>query len=89
MAPAGPSIARAADADRSGDVSAEEWKAFAVELGAAADGSLDRMVVKAVVLVPTLDRDRDGTLTGEDVRALFEALDQNGDGVVAQRDPSL
>lgn len=86
IVPAGPSVARAADADRSGDVSAEEWRAFLAGLGAADDGALDRMVVKAAVLVPTLDRDNDGNLTGKDVRALFDALDRDNDGVVTQQE---
>jgi len=72
-------IVRAADANVDGVVSAEEWAAFLASLGADEEGRVERDEVRARVLVPMLDQDRDARLTLDDLFALFEALDKDVD----------
>ncbi len=55
-------LATAADTDHDGAVSAQEWQAFVAGLGADEDGKLDRDRVKAKLLLPALDADRNGSL---------------------------
>lgn len=73
-------LARAADADVSGDVSAEEWAAFVASFEVAPDGSLDRRAVIGRALAPSLDADSDGRLLGRDVQAHLARLDADGSG---------
>ncbi len=70
-------IAGAADADRSGDVTAAEWQAFLLQVDADGDGNIDPQTLKALLLSPGLDRDRNGTVEIEDLTQLFRSLDQN------------
>ena len=75
-------LLRAADADRSGDVSAAEWKAFRSAL-AASDGSVQRSKLQALVIAPMLDGNRDGKLGLDDFAALWKRLDAGGSGKVS------
>ncbi len=73
-------LARAADADRSGDVSAEEWSSFLATLAPAPDGSLEAGSVLAQLFAPALDADEDGRFTRADVRERLSLLDADESG---------
>lgn len=78
-------LARAADADRSGDVAAEEWTAFKASLGADANGVVTFDALAAALPLPplppgvTLDSARRDEM-------LLRAFDQDGDGFVTTAD---
>ncbi len=89
-------LAKAADADQSGDVTASEWSAFLASLNADADGVVDPTALAAALpapahggqpsaqqLVRLFDRDRDGHVTLTDLNAYFAVLDVNGDGALS------
>lgn len=78
----GRPLARAADVDGNGTVTAEEWSGFIDQLGADADGTFDPDRVVARVVAAFLDRDADGNFTGADVQALLSRLDTSADGVL-------
>jgi Ca2+-binding EF-hand superfamily protein len=89
---------RAADADASGDVTAEEWTAFLDSLTADASGavSLDDLAAKIGAPTPpsgdtterdehlthAFDRDADGAVTKTDLQAIFDMVDANADGAL-------
>lgn len=76
------SLVQFADADASGEVSAQEWVAFVDSLGADASGKLDPQTVAHKLTVQVLDANRDGELTSSDLTGLFSMLDTEQKGVV-------
>lgn len=94
--PPGAMLARAADADRSGDVSSDEWSAFLASLDEDGDGVADLAALGAALGVPSdapadavaaqlkrvFDRDRDGDVEISELQAFFDAMDTNGDGAL-------
>jgi Ca2+-binding EF-hand superfamily protein len=88
-------LARAADADKSGDVTAAEWAAFLASLNPdAATGAVDMTALAAALppappgapadaLTHLLDKDGDGVVTTADLNAFFAVLDTNGDGALS------
>jgi hypothetical protein len=96
-------VARAADADDSHGVTADEWAGFLEGLVVDDSGavSLDDLASKLpaprngwptdttrrdAMLVRALDADRDGTVTLDDLQALFDGLDRNQDGALDASD---
>ena len=65
-----------ADANRDGDIAAEEWAAFVSGLEAAEDGTLDRHY--ALGLVVFEDLDRDGRYTVKDVELGLGPVTEDG-----------
>ena len=80
----GAVLVAAADADRDGQVTQEEWGAFRKQLGADATGTVSGDLVKAFLLRGTFDRDGDGKLGKKDLQALFAVWDANGDGSIGK-----
>ena len=76
----GPRIVRAADADRSGDVSEEEWGGFVDAVLTGEGEAIDRELLKARVFASMVDANADGMLTLDDIVERLNALDANGDG---------
>ena len=77
----------AADLDESGDVEAEEWKAWLDSLGADRDGVIPESEFKAPESgrrgggrSASLDRDGDGKLELSDLELVYILVDTNGDG---------
>lgn len=70
-------VARAADSDRSGDVSAAEWAAFVESVPADAKNGIDRKRFMARIMLPTLDRTSDGVVKTADLDRLFSSRDRN------------
>ena len=81
--PPGIGLARLADADGSGDVSAAEREAFLASFQPDGSGALDRGVVLARCVVGGLDVDGDGAITGDDVHEALSSLDTDGDGAIS------
>jgi Ca2+-binding EF-hand superfamily protein len=95
-------LAAAADADRSRDVTADEWAAFLATVDADGNGIVDLDALRAAlpappvappegvdvsaILVRLFDADRDGTVEIDDLNALFASLDRNGDGALNSDD---
>ncbi len=73
-------LVRAADADRSGDVTGAEWSSFLDALPANEGGDYDRLIVVARALVPRLDADDDGDFDHLDVEARLASMDADGSG---------
>ena len=93
----GALVARAADRDLSGDVTAKEWKSFLKSVRSGRKGVVDRDKLVSKVsrgssgaasrmrgrmVVRALDGDRDGTIRVEDLGNLFSRLDRNGDRIL-------
>ena len=76
-----PTVVRAADADRDGEVTTEEWDALVAAVRGP-DGSIDTELLMARILASLLDRD-DALVTPNDVRLRLEAIDANRDGLLA------
>src|SRR5262245_49977523 len=90
-------LARAADADKSGDVTGSEWSAFVASLHPDAGGVISADAIIAVLGVPqqqadspfadfvtlVYDRDGDGKIETWDLASLFALLDTNGDGSIS------
>jgi Ca2+-binding EF-hand superfamily protein len=95
-------LAFAADADKSGDVTAEEWAAFLESLGAdATSGAVDLSALAGALPAPPknapagdaselltrlFDKDQDGTVTLDDLNAFFALLDADGDGALSSEE---
>ncbi len=95
----GAAVVVAADADESGDVSADEWAALLKSLGADDEGVISVDSVLALIPLPEgrdawpegfaerlarmLDRDRDGVLEIEDLQAIFLHIDRDEDGAIS------
>lgn len=90
-------VVLAADADASGDVTAEEWDAYLDSLGADEEGVISAETLLATLPIPEdrelpenaaerlgriLDRDRDGVLEIEDLEEIFQQFDKDADGAV-------
>jgi len=82
----GTSIARAADADRSGEVTLAEWQAWVGALASAETGAIDRDLLKAKMLAPYLDVDGDGSIRSADFEQRFPAMDSDGDGALSSEE---
>jgi Ca2+-binding EF-hand superfamily protein len=94
----GGKVVRLADADESGDVTAEEWDDFLASLGADDEGVFDVQTLIALLperedgfpegfadkLARMLDRDRDELLELEDLEEIFLQLDKDGDGALSE-----
>jgi Ca2+-binding EF-hand superfamily protein len=93
----GGMLAVAADLDRSGDVTAAEWKAFLSSVQGERRGRVDEAKLVAAVtrdlkgaaarwrgraVARGLDRDRNGTIEAAELNAAFSKVDKNGDGAV-------
>jgi Ca2+-binding EF-hand superfamily protein len=76
----GPLLAGAADADKSGDVTAKEWTAFLDATKAEEEGTVNLAKLRAMVLGSILDQNADKKLTTADLEAMFKALDRDSDG---------
>jgi Ca2+-binding EF-hand superfamily protein len=90
-------LAKAADADQSGDVTAEEWASFLASLAADDDGVVDPDALAAALPTPPnhghgnmakpigrlFDRDADGSVDLDDLNAYFALLDKDGDGALS------
>ena len=95
-------LARAADADMSGDVTADEWTAFLATLDPDGDGVIDFLTLVGALptttksepdpaqvvdrLLKAFDRDGDGQITTGDLNALFALLDTDGDGALSSEE---
>jgi Ca2+-binding EF-hand superfamily protein len=95
-------LAAAADADRSRNVTADEWAAFLAAVDTDGDGVVELDALRAALPEPPepprdgmdvstllahmFDADRDGTVETEDLNALFSSLDRNGDGALDSDD---
>ncbi|MEW6743838.1 MAG: hypothetical protein AB1486_13870 [Planctomycetota bacterium] len=75
-------LARAADLDRDGCVTTEEWDSFVAELATDDQGRIDRDILLVRALEPFLDVDEDLLFTLVDVDRAFARLDRNGDGAI-------
>ncbi len=86
-------LARAADADASGDTTTDEWTAFVASLDGDADGVVDLDALVADLPVPAnapadfadrlgraLDHDGDGVVTSDDLGWFFSLLDKDTSG---------
>ncbi|MEM6792797.1 MAG: hypothetical protein AAF725_02370 [Acidobacteriota bacterium] len=79
----------AADADKSGEVTLDEWSAFVSELDADGDGVLSREEMGATGSSRGqrgkrgLDSDGDGSVQVSEMQAHFAKLDRDSDGVVS------
>ena len=71
-------LARAADADGSGDVRGPEWAAFVASFEPSADGAILEGAVVARLLLPALDADGDGVFQGSEAAARLVRLDGDG-----------
>jgi tetratricopeptide (TPR) repeat protein/Ca2+-binding EF-hand superfamily protein len=78
----GRSIVRAADVDRSGDVTQEELMNFLDSLDRDEGGGFDRTRLMARLVTVYLDTDGDGLLLGSDVEARLTGLDKDGSGTL-------
>ena len=76
----GRALARVADVDASGDVSADEQRIFLASFETAAGEPLERTAVMARLLPTYLDFDRDGRFTGNDAEARLRTLDVDASG---------
>jgi Ca2+-binding EF-hand superfamily protein len=90
-------LAIAADADKSRDVTADEWAAFLASLNADSSGAVDLAALAAALpphpapagvdaatlLTRLFDKDQDGTVTLTDLNAFFALLDKDGDGALS------
>jgi Ca2+-binding EF-hand superfamily protein len=90
-------LARAADADQSGDVTAEEWASFLASLSADENGVVDPAALAAALPAPPnhgqgnmarplarlFDRNHDGSVSLDDLNAYFAILDKDGDGALS------
>jgi len=97
-------LAVAADRDRSGDVTANEWKAFLASVeGERRDcvdpdkliGAVTRDLEGAAARLRgrrgarALDADGDGTIETAELTAAFSSLDRNGDGALDRSELSI
>jgi len=93
----GAMLAVAADLDRSGDVTADEWKAFLSSVQGDRQGGVDEAKLVAAVtrdqdgaaarwryraVTRGLDRNRNGTIEAAELNAAFAKLDKNLDGAL-------
>jgi Ca2+-binding EF-hand superfamily protein len=76
-------LARAADADKSGDVTAGEWTAFLASLNPDANGVIDFMTLVAALPATLAKSEPD---PAEVVERLLAALDRDGDGQITTGD---
>lgn len=86
----------AADADRDGEITQEEWSAFLAEVDTDGDGIVDNLPFgprhppegaesdRPPRVPPFLDEDGDGQLETSDLQAVFAEHDKNGDGALTQ-----
>lgn len=89
----GPGVAREADRDRNGVVTAGEWKAFVDRLDPDQDGEMTQeefgrayspqMAARMSIVALSFDQDWDGKVTRKDYAMLFDDLDRNQDGVLS------
>lgn len=83
----GALLARAADADRSGDVTADEWASFLASLSPDATGAVD-MTALATALQPPTRTETSKALKKVMKRALRKALRKHARAASAGADPS-
>ena len=76
-------LARAADADKSGDVTAGEWTAFLASLNPDANGVIDFLTLVAALPPEVAKAEPD---PAEVVARLLAALDRDGDGQITTGD---
>lgn len=86
----------AADADRDGEITQEEWSGFLAETDTDGDGVVDNLPFgprhppeeavgdRISRLQEILDQDGDGQLETSDLQAIFAEHDANGDGALTQ-----
>ena len=78
-------IAKAADIDQSGDVTAAEWQALVATIETDADGAVVPESLHAVLGIEhpvRADRGDRPALSGADLTEMFSTLDGDGDGVL-------
>lgn len=73
-------VPMAADADRDGSVTAAEWSSFLETLPLDDNGGLARQSLKASIVLPYLDQDRNGALTLGDVEEILMGFDADESG---------
>jgi Ca2+-binding EF-hand superfamily protein len=76
-------LARAADADKSGDVTADEWTAFLASLNPDANGVIDFLTLVAALPSEVAKAEPD---PAEVVERLLAAFDRDGDGQITTGD---
>lgn len=75
-------LGHAADADRDGSTSQDEWIRFAAGLRLDSRGCFDRVDVQAALLRPLLDRDGNGRVGRSELDDVLVRWDLDGDGGV-------
>ncbi len=84
----GPVLAVAADKDKDGEVTRDEWTALTKAVAGAEAGQVDATKLKSVVIGSMLDTNADGKLDDKDFAAFLKQLDKDGDGAVSSEEMS-
>jgi hypothetical protein len=79
----GLTLVRAADSNRSGDVTAVEWKAFLASVYVDPKKGIDGKQLMARILLPQLDRNADGEVKSLDLDRMFVSRDADKNAVLS------
>jgi hypothetical protein len=85
----GALLVGAADVDRDGSVTPQEWMAFVAGLRVGADERVDRFDLAAQLFTPFFDANNDRVIETTELDAVFARWDKDGSGAVDDADAAI